>query len=160
MNGGHDSTSEPGKLIVPLWIDGKEEFTSSTFDVTTPKTNETCWKAASATTEDALRAVSSAQAAFPSWSKTKPTTRRDILLKAADLLEERTQDNAVYMETEMGTDIGVAMYFVIPLAIKMCKDIAGRITSICGSVPVCQDEGTSAVVYKEPYGVTLGIVPW
>ncbi|KUJ10940.1 uncharacterized protein LY89DRAFT_595576 [Mollisia scopiformis] len=85
--------NQDGTLIVPMWINGKEEITSSTFEVTSPKTDRTCWKAVSATTEDALRAISSAQAAFPSWSQTKPTTRRDILLKVADLLQERTQCN-------------------------------------------------------------------
>ncbi|TVY84269.1 Vanillin dehydrogenase [Lachnellula suecica] len=158
--GGLQSGNGDESVVVPLWINGKEEFTSSTFDVTSPNTNETCWKSASATKEDALRAVKSAQAAFPSWSNTKPTVRRDILFKAADLLEAQAQENGGYMMTEIGADTGSAMHFIVPLAISMLRDIAARITSICGSMPVCQDTGTSAIVFKEPYGVTLGIVTW
>lgn len=146
--------------VIPLWINGQEETTSSSFDVISPSNNEVCWTATSATKEDALRAIASAEAAFPSWSETKPVVRRDILLKAATLLEERTQEYAGFMQTEMGAEMGVAAFFVMPLAFQMLKDIAGRITSICGSVPVCQEKGTSAIVFKEPYGVTLGIVPW
>jgi acyl-CoA reductase-like NAD-dependent aldehyde dehydrogenase len=159
MNGQHPerNTSE---VVVPLWINGQEVFTESTFNVVSPNTNKTCWKSASATRDDALRAVETAQAAFPSWAKTKPDVRRDILLKAADLLEARTEENGAYLMTEIGTDTGSAMHFVIPLAINMCRDIASRISSVLGSVPVCEDPGTSAIVFKEPYGVTLGIVTW
>lgn len=147
-------------LVVPLWINGQEVLTSTTFDVISPNTNEICWKSASATKEDALRVVEAAQAAFPSWSNTKPTIRRDILLKAADLLEARAEENGGFFMAEIGSDAGATMGFIVPTAISMLRDIAGRITSICGSVPVCQDSGTSAIVFKEPYGVTLGIVPW
>lgn len=134
--------------------------TSSSFEVISPSNSEVCWTATSATKEDALRAIASAEAAFPSWYETKPVARRDMLLKAATLLEERTQEYAGFMQTEMGAEMGVAAFFVMPLAIQMLKDIAGRITSICGRVPVCQEKGMSAIVFKEPYGVTLGIVPW
>lgn len=64
------------------------------------------------------------------------------------------------MRTEMGADEGVSAGFVVPLAIRMLRDIAGRITSICGTVPVVEGEGQSAIVFKEAMGVILGIVPW
>lgn len=64
------------------------------------------------------------------------------------------------MRTEMGADKGASAGFVVPLAIRMLRDVAGRITSICGSVPVLEGEGQSAIVFKEAMGVVLGIVPW
>jgi acyl-CoA reductase-like NAD-dependent aldehyde dehydrogenase len=145
---------------VPLIINGKEEVPSFTFDVVSPYTNQTCWSAAAATPQDAIRAVEAADAAFPAWSQTKPTVRRDLLLKAAELLEQRLEQNAEYMRTEMGADVGASQGFVVPLAIRMLREVAGRITSICGSVPVVEAEGQSAIVFKEPMGVILGIVPW
>ncbi len=148
------------ELVVPLWINGKEELASSAFSVISPHTNQKCWGAATATHKDAIRAVEAAETAFPSWSRTRPTTRQDILFKAADLLEARAEEYAGFMSSEMGADTGVARYFVLALSIKMLKDIASRIPTICGSVPTCQEEGTSAIIYKEPYGVVLGIVPW
>lgn len=150
----------PSQITVPSWINGVEEAGPSTFDVISPYTNIACWTSTSATPADALRAVDAASAAFPAWSATKPTARRDILLRAADLLEERTEANAEIMRTEMGADVGASQFFVVPLAIKMLRDIAGRITSVCGSVPIVEEEGQSAIVYKEPMGVILGIVPW
>jgi len=145
---------------VPLIINGKEEFPSATFDVVSPYKNQTCWSAAAATPQDAIRAVEAADAAFHAWSQTKPTVRRDLLLKAAEVLEQRLEQNAEYMRTEMGADVGASQGFVVPLAIRMLHDVAGRITSICGSVPIVEAEGQSAMVLKEPMGVILGIAPW
>ncbi|KAJ5936609.1 Aldehyde dehydrogenase N-terminal [Penicillium verhagenii] len=148
------------EFSVPLLINGKASFSPTTFEVISPYTNKPCWTAAAATPQDATRAVEAADAAFPKWSTTKPTARRDILLKTADLLEQRIKINAEYMRTEMGADVGTSEGFVIPLAIRMLREVAGRITSICGSVPVVETEGQSAIVFKEAMGVILGIVPW
>ena len=147
---------------VPLIINGKEEYDpSSSFDVISPYTNEPCWSAAAASSQDALRAVEAAEAAFPAWSTTKPAIRRDILLKAADLLEERLEESAGFMRSEMGADVGASQGFVVPLGIRMMRDLAGRISSVCGgSVPVVETEGQSAMICKEPMGVILGLVPW
>ncbi|KAF9894626.1 hypothetical protein FE257_006514 [Aspergillus nanangensis] len=146
--------------VIPLIINGKEEVPGPTFDVISPYTNERCWSTAAASSQDAIRAVEAADAAFPAWSQTKPTVRRDILLKAADILESRLVQNAEYMRTEMGADVGASQFFIVPLGIRMLREIAGRITSICGSVPVVEEEGQSAIIYKEPMGVILGLVPW
>jgi acyl-CoA reductase-like NAD-dependent aldehyde dehydrogenase len=146
--------------VVPLQINGKESSHSSTYDIISPSKNDVCWTAVSASAKDALSAIEAAKAAFPSWSSTKPSVRTAILLKAADIMEASIEQYAGYMMTEMGADIGAAQFFVLPLAISMCRDIAGRISSICGSVPAVAAEGQSAMVLREPYGVVLGIVPW
>ncbi|KAK7185137.1 hypothetical protein DPSP01_000748 [Paraphaeosphaeria sporulosa] len=145
---------------VPLLINGQDIHHESTFDVVSPGTGEVCWKAVSANADHATKAVHSAQAAFPSWSQTKPSTRSAILLKAADILEKSIEKYADCMMAEMGADRGAAQFFVTPLAIAMCRDIASRISSVCGSVPVVAKEGQSAMVWKEPYGVVLGVVAW
>lgn len=155
-----DGSSLPTPSVIPLIINGKEEHTASTFDVVSPYTNKPCWAAASASPQDAIRAVEAAEAAFPSWSQTKPAVRRDILLKAADILESRLEQCAEYMRTEMGADVGASQFFIVPLGIRMLREVASRITSICGSVPVVEEEGQSAMVFKEPMGVILGLVPW
>ena len=157
---GESDTEDSQPVIVPLWINGREESGSSTFDVVCPHDSQTCWKAASTTTKDALQAVEAAQLAFSNWSKTKPSIRQDILLKAANLLEAQAEEYAGFMTTEMGAESGLARYFVLALSIKMLRDIAYRTSAICGSVPSCQEDGASAMIYKEPYGVVLGIVPW
>jgi acyl-CoA reductase-like NAD-dependent aldehyde dehydrogenase len=134
-------------LSIPLWIDGKEEGASSTFNVISPASSESCWSAASATAKDALRAVEAAEKAFPSWSKTKPARRMEVLLKTAAILEENSAEYAKYMAIEMGVEVPVAHFFMLPLDARMLRDIAGRTVSICGSVPQCQQDGQSAIVF-------------
>ncbi|KAJ4296369.1 hypothetical protein N0V90_006414 [Kalmusia sp. IMI 367209] len=146
-------------ITVPLWIDGREELRPSTFDVFSPTLNDTCWNAAAASREDAIRAVESSHEAFKLWSKTKPVVRSEVILKTAAVLEANAAEFAAYMSTEMGAETSVAQFFVLPLAVQMLKDLAGRCSSITGIVPTVQQEGQSSIVYKEPYGVTLGICP-
>ena len=153
-------TSQSNPLVVPFWINGKETFTTSTFDVVSPATGESCWQSASSCEHTTLQAIEAAQRAFPAWSKTKPTVRRAILLEAADLLEARADENAGYMQTEVGANVPGSRHFVVPQSVRMLRDIAGRISTICGTVPVSEDEGTSAMVWKEPYGVILSICAW
>ena len=147
-------------ISVPLLVNGQETTHTSTYDVISPSTNTACWIATSASVSDAIAAVAAAQAAFPSWSTTKPSVRTAILLKAANIMEENIEEYAGYMMAEMGADLGTAQFFVLPLAISMCRDIAGRISGICGSVPMVVAEGQSAMILREPYGVMLGICPW
>lgn len=46
------------------------------------------------------------------------------------------------------------------MGVNFLRLFAGRISSIEGTVPTVAQEGQSAVVVKEPYGVILGIAPW
>ncbi len=147
-------------FTVPSWINGTEETHAESFPVIDPSTGKACWDAASASPADALLAVEAASAALPGWKATKPMLRQSILLKAAMLMEERADELCGYVRTEMGTDAFVARHIILQLAIDMFRDCAGRAPGICGSVPTVKAEGQSAMVWKEPYGVILGIVPW
>lgn len=153
------ASSDP-EFVVPLIIDGKEELGSETFDVVSAKTGKVCWKAVSSSPEDATRAVEAAQKSFSSWSKTKPQEKQKILFKTADILESRITEYGGFMETEMGGDVGPVHFWVLPTAVRFLRDIASHIPLMTGSVPTVEHEGTSAMVWKEPYGVILGISPW
>ena len=89
---------------VPLMIDNEARGASSgaSFTRIDPLTNAQASKAAAATQADARAAASAAAAAFPAWSRTGPTERRMLLLKAADLLEARTPDFIARMTSETG----------------------------------------------------------
>ncbi|KAJ6456621.1 Aldehyde/histidinol dehydrogenase [Mycena vitilis] len=144
---------------IPLLINGQELTSSTTFPIESPVSQTHIWSCSIATTADADAAVSAAAAAFLVWSKTKPAARRTILLKAADLLEARAEELKLTMQQEIGAPQGFADFNVVTSA-ELIRDTAGRISAITGSIPVCQDEGTSALVLKEPYGVVLAFAPW
>ncbi|KAM4057260.1 aldehyde dehydrogenase family protein [Hirsutella rhossiliensis] len=154
------ATQSPPPLTVPSWIDGAEKTHETTFAVIAPSTSNVCWNAASASPADALLAVEAAAAALPAWKASKPMRRRAILLRAAALMEERADELSGYMSTEMGADAAFARHLVLELAIAMLRDCAARAPTVCGSVQAVETEGQSAMVWKEPYGVVLGIVPW
>ena len=158
---GHTTGHANGEsdLVIPLWVNGQEEYLTSTFDVINPSTGTVQWKSASASKEDTERAVAAAQAALPSWRKTKVGFRRDIFLRAADILESKAEEYGKYMQLETGSDAGFSTYFNVPMGVNMLRDLAGRVVTITGTLPECQEDGRSAMVLKEPYGVVLGNAP-
>lgn len=145
---------------VPLLINGEEISTENTFDVISPVTHHKIWYSSSASPQDAIRAVEAAQAALPAWAATKPNQRRDILLKAASILESRKEECAEYMKIETGSGDWFSHNFNLPVGVELLRDVAGRIATVTGSTPTSALPNRSALVLKEPYGVVLGIAPW
>jgi acyl-CoA reductase-like NAD-dependent aldehyde dehydrogenase len=147
-------------FTVPLLIDGKEVVSSTTFSVVSPSDSETLWQCSSASVEDATAAVEAASAAFSAWSKTKPSFRRSIFLKAADLLDKREGECHGYLMRETGSMESFAK-FNTSITTEMLRDVSGRIEqALHGEIPVCAHENTEALLVKEPFGVVLGIAPW
>ncbi|KAF2013945.1 aldehyde dehydrogenase [Aaosphaeria arxii CBS 175.79] len=144
----------------PLIINGKDVTSSSTFPVISPSSHQQIWSASAASLSDVSSAIEAAQAALPQWSKTKPAAKRDIFLKAADIFQSRASELGKYMMEEMGAEAGFSSGFNVPLAADMMRDVAGRVGTVTGYIPTCAQEGTAALVVKEPYGVVLGIAPW
>ena len=152
--------TQNGMFTVPAIIDNKDVYFDASFPVQSPVSGNHLYDSTSALVADALTAVKSAQQAFHSWKKTKPTARRDIFLKAAEIVEKRGAEMGKYMMDETAASEFWGSGFNVPLAADMLKDVAGRITSVQGNIPIPGAEGKSAMVWKEPYGVILGIAPW
>ncbi|KAM5350831.1 hypothetical protein ACJ41O_007336 [Fusarium nematophilum] len=145
---------------VPLVIDGHNVASETTFPVLSPLTRAEIWTCSSASKQNALDAVSAAQRAFPTWSKTKPSHRRDIFLRAADVILRRKDELKEYMRLEIGANEDY-QEFIIGLAVEGLKDTAGRIAgAVQGQIPESNHDGMRAIIYKRPYGVVLGIAPW
>lgn len=144
---------------IPLWLHGKEVTASKTFDVTSPVTNSVLYKSSAASETDAEAAIASCAKAFPAWSKTKPQVRREIFLRAADGFAARKEEAWKYLREETGAERPL-FEFIHNASVEYCKDMAGLLTAIRGTVPTLSKEGSSAIVIKEPYGVVVGIAPW
>ena len=147
--------------VVPLWING-EATTSSppiTFTVTSvSKPQETPITAQSADSDAATRAADAAWAAFGSWKKTSPQTRRDLLLRAASAYESRMQQlvEAQVHETSC-TEPWAQMN--VNYAIELLKETASRVTGVAGEIPQVIDHNKLALVFREPLGPILTIAP-
>lgn len=145
--------------VTPLIINNESVVTDIKFPVNAPATGELSSHCVGASVDDATRAVEAAQAAFPAWSKTKPHERRDLLMKAADIMASRKEEFIAYQREETGAGRPFSEH-TFNLGVDFIKDFAARISTIEGVVPNVTRDGEGAIVYKEPYGVILSIAPW
>ncbi|RDW93556.1 aldehyde dehydrogenase [Aspergillus mulundensis] len=145
--------------MLPLIINNESVHTDNVIEVHNPATGEHLRRCAAASVDDANRAVAAAKAAFPIWSKTHPYERRAILSKAADIMFSRKEE---FIKTQI-EETGAGQLFVektFMASVSFLRDFAGMIPAIEGKAPIVADEGQSALVIKQPYGVVLGIAPW
>lgn len=144
---------------IPLWIDGKQITTSLSYDVVSPYTDKSLYKAAAATESEVHAAIAAAEKAFPEWSETGPSERRDLLLRAATELERRKDEMWEFCRTETGS---TEPYFAFDImdSLEALRSTAGLIGSVQGSVPQMLDKSRSAMLLQEPFGVVASISPW
>ncbi|KAI0446364.1 aldehyde dehydrogenase domain-containing protein [Xylaria telfairii] len=144
---------------VPMIINGKEQLTDNTFDVVNPSNSITCHNSIAATPNDARAAVDAAAKALAGWRQSTPSTRRDILLRAAEIMNRDREELAEYMKIETGSS-NEWTQFNLNNAIDLLKDVAGRISSIEGSAPTLSNPNMRAMIVKEPYGVVFSVASW
>ena len=131
----------------------------ATYARISPTSGEKVTVAAAATVDDANRAASSAGAAFKSWSRTSPSERRRILLKAADALEAKTPQFIDAMAKEVGAS-ALWSGFNVMLAANLFREAAGLATQIQGETIPTDKPGALSMTVRQPVGVVLSIVPW
>lgn len=124
-----------------------------------PVTNTVATTFAAASPEDGVRAVQSASRAFRAWSRTGPNYRRDILLKAASLLDERTEQFVETMIAETGASMPWVR-FNVRLAAGMLREAASLTTHVKGEIILADKPGAHAFAFRRPVGVVLSVVPW
>ncbi|MDE1994319.1 MAG: aldehyde dehydrogenase family protein, partial [Rhizobiaceae bacterium] len=91
-------------MNISLLINGEDRPAASgrTYDRVDPFTEKLASRAPAAGLDDVATAVGAASAAFPAWSKTGPTQRRAILMKAADVLDSKVGEFTQLMIAETG----------------------------------------------------------
>ncbi|KAJ6532750.1 Aldehyde/histidinol dehydrogenase [Mycena vulgaris] len=149
--------------FTPLFIDGQEVPASdnATFEVYNTSVRAVVGTSASASSADCIAAVEAAGRAFKNWEQTTPYARRDIFLKAADLLcTDRWRD--LIMQTtleETGCTPAWAAGYVASLPVirtiaSFANDLTGK-TFMSATVP-----GLQCVMEQRAMGVVFGIAPW
>lgn len=144
-----------------LYIDNQERKsgTGATFDRLSPGSGAVVSRGAAASVEDALKAVDSARTAFAEWSKSGPTQRRMLLLKAADEIEARADDFVQAMSLEVGAN-ELWSRFNVMLAANLFREAAALATQLGGDTIPTDKPGTLSMTIRQPVGVILSIVPW
>src|SRR4051812_14252221 len=80
-----------------------------TFDDVDPFTREVVARIPAGTREDARRAVDAAAEAFDMWGATPPALRQQVFLKAAEILETRSDEVVSLLARETGCTFGFGM---------------------------------------------------
>lgn len=140
-----------GKWVAPV----KGEY----FDDISPVDGKAFAKVADSTAEDIELALDAAHAAAPTWNKSSPTERSNLLLKIADRLEQNLELLAVAETWENGKPVRETLAADIPLAIDHFRYFAGCIRAQEGSISQIDDD-TVAYHFHEPLGVVGQIIPW
>ena len=150
-------------LQVGPYIDGQElaDGGGESFDVLDPATGQTVATQACCDTGMVNRIVESSAAAFqsPAWRSTVPSARGQMLLKLADLVEERAEELVDLELQDVGKPISQLRGGEIPLTAAIIRYYAGAADKIEGSVKTAEG-GSFALTTYEPYGVVAGILPW
>lgn len=149
------------KVDKRLYINGewRDGSTGETFDVENPATGEVIATLASATSDDALDALTAADEAQASWARTAPRERAEILRRGFDLVIERTEEFATLMTLEMGKTIAEARGEVKYGAefLRWFSEETSRQYGRYTEVP----EGTLRMITtRKPVGPSLLITPW
>ncbi|KAK0731488.1 Aldehyde/histidinol dehydrogenase [Lasiosphaeris hirsuta] len=153
------TSNAAGLYSVPFFANGEEVHPEKSFDITSPATGKVVHRSGSAAEADVKLAVDSAAVAFQTWRKSLSRDRRNIFLKAAEVMERRRDELGDYIMSETGCpkqwadfNINVAKDFLI--------DVAGRLSGLEGTVLTTEDPTIGAMIFKEPFGIILAIAPW
>jgi betaine-aldehyde dehydrogenase len=92
----------------------RDASSGETFDVLDPSTNETLETVTLAGHNDVDAAVAAASEAFEQWSRATPAERSTVLLKAAQLLDERAEELAQLESRQTGKPIRLTTEFDVP----------------------------------------------
>lgn len=148
-------------MDLDLLIDGalRPALDNHRFDRLNPLDGRVVTRAAAGRAADAHAAADAAEKAFPAWSALGPGTRREILLKAADLMEARANTFVDAMTAETGATALWAS-FNVKLAAGVLREAGALTTQIRGEVIPSDKPGCLAMAVRAPVGVVLGIAPW
>jgi acyl-CoA reductase-like NAD-dependent aldehyde dehydrogenase len=138
------------------WVDAAE---GRTFEDRDPYTGDVVAHVPAGSREDARRAVDAAAAAFPEWSSSPPAQRQHIFLRAADILEGRTEEIVAWLARETGCSFGFGMFQMMFTA-GLLRQAAGAAYAPVGQVIPSDLPGAFAMGMRRPVGVVGAIAPW
>ncbi|MGO4689614.1 NAD-dependent succinate-semialdehyde dehydrogenase [Glaciibacter sp. 2TAF33] len=164
MNSALDEAKEADLLAgIPdrLFIGGEwvEAEHHRVIEVIDPSTGRRIASVADASVADGIRALDAAAAAQADWSRTPARVRGEILRRAFDLLQQRTEQFALLMTLEMGKPLAEARGEVAYGGefLRWFAEEAVRIHGRYGANP----EGTGTmIVTQRPVGPCYLITPW
>ncbi len=138
------------------WVDpiaGKDH------NVIDPSTEEVCAEISLGGQADADAAVAAAKAAFPAWMATSPDDRIALVEKFLEVYQERAEDIAQAVSTEMGAPIALARTAQVGAGLGHTKNFIRAAKEFEFNRPLSDKFPDTRIVY-EGIGVCALITPW
>ncbi|MGW0821056.1 aldehyde dehydrogenase [Streptomyces sp. NPDC002845] len=143
-------------------IDGADEPGSgATYAAVSPRDGQVLAQVADGGAAEVDAAVAAARRAFDSgpWPRLAPAERGRVLVRLADLLEERREELALAISLEMGKPITDAYAIELRAAISTFRWYGQLADKLTDESPHTAPDAL-ALVTREPAGVVGAVVPW
>lgn len=144
------------------YINGEyvEPISKKWLDNYNPSNGEVYSQIANSNQEDIESAYQAAKEAFPKWSNTTIDERSRILLKIADLIEEKLVDLATAEAKDNGKPLSLALAVDIPRASANFRFFGNAITQFSSEAHESVGLNTMNFTLRQPIGVVGCISPW
>lgn len=154
-----DSFRRTKMLIGGKWV---ASLKGKTDTIVNPATEEVIAEVCAADESDVNLAVEAARRAFADgrWSRRSPAERSAILLKLAQLIEEKIKDLAALERENTGKPTKLVQDGDIPFAVDNLRFFAGAARLLEGTAAADYVVGMTSIIRREPVGVVGLIAPW
>lgn len=149
-------------LLLKHYVDGEWRDSVSAAphrDGYNPSTGEVIAKVPQCTLEELDNAVAAAKAAFPAWSQTPVRTRVQVLFRMKALLDRHLDELTLLLCREQGKSLPESKGDIAK-AIEVIEFACGMPQLLKGESIMNVSKNYDTVLYHEPIGVFLGLVPW
>ncbi|MGI9644969.1 MAG: NAD-dependent succinate-semialdehyde dehydrogenase [Ilumatobacteraceae bacterium] len=144
-----------------MFIDGSwtDARSGATFEVTDPATGEVIGSVPYGGADDARDAIAAADEAFAAWSSTTARERADLLYRAWQRMQERSEDLAALMTREQGKPLR-ASRAEVAYAADFLRFYAEEATRVTGEWLPSSRPDQRFLVLRQPVGVVAMVTPW
>ncbi|MCH0564582.1 MULTISPECIES: aldehyde dehydrogenase [unclassified Streptomyces] len=143
-------------------IDGADEDGGgATFAAVSPRDGQVLTEVADGGTAEVNAAVAAARRAFDTgpWPRLAPAERGRVLLRIAELLQERREEAALTVSLEMGKPIADAYEIELRAVVDTFRWYGQLADKLTDESPHTAPDAL-ALVTREPAGVVGAVVPW
>ncbi len=145
------------------FIDGRyvDAVGGRRFDCISPIDGRVLGQIAECDEADVDLAVRASRRAFDagSWSASRPTHRKKVLVRFAQLLQDNAEELALLETLDMGKPIGDALGVDVSASVRCMSWTGEAIDKVYGEVATTGDDELGLIT-REPLGVIAAIVPW
>lgn len=149
---------DPSVPFTNLYLNGEERPAACDkfFEVRNPFTGAVIGHAAAANSADCLEAIETAAEALKTWEHSPLFQRRNVFLKAAELLQtKRYQERILQTIHEETAAANIVPMFDMMASVEVLKDIAGLTSQLKGETyPSCLPGG-HVLMQRRAIGVML-----